>query len=106
MSSQSCRPAMQHTPDGERIGRPDATGREHAGMKWCRFQSGRTAAYGLVEGAAVVEVAGTPFGSHIYPGDVLWMGTDGATENIKDGDVVEVEIPAIGVLRNPVRRER
>jgi len=30
----------------------------------------------------------------LYPGDVLWMGTDGATENMKDGDVVEVEIRA------------
>jgi 2-keto-4-pentenoate hydratase/2-oxohepta-3-ene-1,7-dioic acid hydratase in catechol pathway len=42
----------------------------------------------------------------LYPGDVLWMGTDGATENMKDGDVVEVDIPGIGVLRNPVMRER
>ena len=42
----------------------------------------------------------------LYPGDVLWMGTDGATENIKDCDVVEIEIPGIGVLRNPVVRER
>ena len=42
----------------------------------------------------------------LYLGDVLWMGTDGATENMKDGDVVEVEIPGIGVLRNPVIRER
>ena len=42
----------------------------------------------------------------LHPGDVLWMGTDGATENMKDGDVVEVEVPGIGVLRNPVVRER
>jgi len=42
----------------------------------------------------------------LYPGDVLWMGTDGATENMKHGDVIEVEIPGIGVLRNPVVRER
>jgi 2-keto-4-pentenoate hydratase/2-oxohepta-3-ene-1,7-dioic acid hydratase in catechol pathway len=42
----------------------------------------------------------------LHPGDVLWMGTDGPTENMKDGDVVEVEIPGIGVLRNPVLRER
>jgi len=41
-----------------------------------------------------------------YPGDVLWMGTDGATENMQDGDVVEVEVAGIGVLRNPVVRER
>ena len=42
----------------------------------------------------------------LHPGDVLWMGTDGATENMKDGDVVEVEATGIGVLRNPVVRER
>jgi 2-keto-4-pentenoate hydratase/2-oxohepta-3-ene-1,7-dioic acid hydratase in catechol pathway len=42
----------------------------------------------------------------LHPGDVLWMGTDGATENIKHGDVVEIEILGIGVLRNPVLRER
>ncbi|HEX6209263.1 MAG TPA: fumarylacetoacetate hydrolase family protein [Methylomirabilota bacterium] len=42
----------------------------------------------------------------LHPGDVLWMGTDGPTENMKDGDLVEVEIPGIGVLRNPVVRER
>ena len=41
----------------------------------------------------------------LYPGDVLWMGTDGATENMKDGDVVEVECPEIGILRNPIVRE-
>ena len=42
----------------------------------------------------------------LYPGDVLWMGTDGPTENMKDGDVVEVEIGGIGTLRNLVVRER
>jgi 2-keto-4-pentenoate hydratase/2-oxohepta-3-ene-1,7-dioic acid hydratase in catechol pathway len=42
----------------------------------------------------------------LHPGDVLWMGTDGATENIKDGDLVEIDIPGIGTLRNPVVRER
>ncbi len=42
----------------------------------------------------------------LHPGDVLWMGTDGATENMKDGDVVEIEVPEIGVLRNPVVREK
>lgn len=41
----------------------------------------------------------------LYPGDVIWLGTDGATENIRHGDSVEIEIPGIGVLRNPVVRE-
>jgi 2-keto-4-pentenoate hydratase/2-oxohepta-3-ene-1,7-dioic acid hydratase in catechol pathway len=38
----------------------------------------------------------------LYPGDVIWMGTDGAPRNMKPGDVCEVEITGIGVLRNPV----
>jgi 2-keto-4-pentenoate hydratase/2-oxohepta-3-ene-1,7-dioic acid hydratase in catechol pathway len=42
----------------------------------------------------------------LMPGDVLWMGTDGETENMKDGDVVEIEISGIGTLRNPVIREK
>ena len=41
----------------------------------------------------------------IYAGDVMWMGCDGATPNIVPGDVVEIEIPGIGTLRNPVEAE-
>lgn len=41
----------------------------------------------------------------LVPGDILWMGTDGATENMKHGDVVAVEVSDIGTLRNPVVRE-
>ncbi len=36
----------------------------------------------------------------LWPGDVIWMGTDGASPNIRDGDVVEIEITGIGRLRN------
>ena len=42
----------------------------------------------------------------IYPGDVLWMGTDGAPENMKDGDTCEVEITEIGTLTNKVVWEK
>jgi 2-keto-4-pentenoate hydratase/2-oxohepta-3-ene-1,7-dioic acid hydratase in catechol pathway len=38
----------------------------------------------------------------LEPGDVLWMGTEGHAEQMKPGDVVEVEITGIGTLRNPV----
>ena len=41
----------------------------------------------------------------LYPGDVVWMGTEGAPENLKHGDTVEIEITGIGALRNPVVRE-
>ncbi|MBV9251025.1 MAG: fumarylacetoacetate hydrolase family protein [Acetobacteraceae bacterium] len=42
----------------------------------------------------------------LYPGDVIWMGTDGTSPDLKDGDVVEVELTGIGVLRNPFVREK
>jgi len=41
----------------------------------------------------------------LYPGDVVWMGTDGHSPNLKVGDLVEVEIDGIGVLRNPLVAE-
>jgi 2-keto-4-pentenoate hydratase/2-oxohepta-3-ene-1,7-dioic acid hydratase in catechol pathway len=41
----------------------------------------------------------------LYPGDVIWMGTDGTSPNLVDGDIIEVEITGIGTLRNPVKRE-
>ena len=41
----------------------------------------------------------------LYPGDVIWMGTDGATHNIKSGDVVDIDISGVGVLSNPVVAE-
>jgi 2-keto-4-pentenoate hydratase/2-oxohepta-3-ene-1,7-dioic acid hydratase in catechol pathway len=37
----------------------------------------------------------------LHPGDVIWMGTDGESPNLKPGDVVDVEITGIGHLRNP-----
>jgi 2-keto-4-pentenoate hydratase/2-oxohepta-3-ene-1,7-dioic acid hydratase in catechol pathway len=36
----------------------------------------------------------------LYPGDMIWMGTDGTSPDLKAGDVVEVEITGIGTLRN------
>jgi 2-keto-4-pentenoate hydratase/2-oxohepta-3-ene-1,7-dioic acid hydratase in catechol pathway len=42
----------------------------------------------------------------LYPGDVVWMGTEGAPENLKHGDTVEVEITGIGTLRNKFVAER
>ena len=41
----------------------------------------------------------------LYPGDMIWMGTDGATQNMKPGDVVDVEITGIGTLSNPIIAE-
>lgn len=41
----------------------------------------------------------------LWPGDVIWLGTDNATlPDLKHGDVCEVVQKDIGVLRNPVVR--
>jgi 2-keto-4-pentenoate hydratase/2-oxohepta-3-ene-1,7-dioic acid hydratase in catechol pathway len=39
----------------------------------------------------------------LEPGDLVYTGTSGSPAPLADGDVVEIEIPGIGVLRNPVR---
>jgi 2-keto-4-pentenoate hydratase/2-oxohepta-3-ene-1,7-dioic acid hydratase in catechol pathway len=38
----------------------------------------------------------------LVPGDVIYTGTPGNTRAMQPGDVVEVEIEGVGVLRNPV----
>jgi 2-keto-4-pentenoate hydratase/2-oxohepta-3-ene-1,7-dioic acid hydratase in catechol pathway len=42
----------------------------------------------------------------LQPGDLIFTGTPGKTDALKDGDVVEVEIEGIGVLRNKVVAEK
>ncbi len=39
----------------------------------------------------------------LLPGDIIATGTPAGTTQLKSGDVVEVEIPGVGVLRNPVQ---
>jgi 2-keto-4-pentenoate hydratase/2-oxohepta-3-ene-1,7-dioic acid hydratase in catechol pathway len=38
----------------------------------------------------------------LYPGDLIATGTPAGVSKMKDGDVVEVEVAGIGVLRNQV----
>jgi 2-keto-4-pentenoate hydratase/2-oxohepta-3-ene-1,7-dioic acid hydratase in catechol pathway len=40
----------------------------------------------------------------LYPGDVISMGSPPGVQPLEHGDVVEVEVEGIGVLRNSVRR--
>jgi 2-keto-4-pentenoate hydratase/2-oxohepta-3-ene-1,7-dioic acid hydratase in catechol pathway len=40
----------------------------------------------------------------LEPGDLIFTGTPGETPTMNGGDIVEVEIGGIGVLRNPVLR--
>ncbi|MCL4850032.1 MAG: fumarylacetoacetate hydrolase family protein, partial [Bryobacteraceae bacterium] len=39
----------------------------------------------------------------LNPGDAIYTGTPGQTSRMKPGDVVEIDIEGIGVLRNPVK---
>jgi len=38
----------------------------------------------------------------LYPGDLIATGTPAGVSRLKPGDVVEVEVAGIGVLRNQV----
>ncbi|HLK50520.1 MAG TPA: fumarylacetoacetate hydrolase family protein [Bryobacteraceae bacterium] len=38
----------------------------------------------------------------LLPGDLIFTGTPGTTRKMSPGDIVEVDIESIGVLRNPV----
>ena len=38
----------------------------------------------------------------LLPGDVIFTGTPGATAALAPGDVFEVEVEGVGILRNPV----
>ncbi len=40
----------------------------------------------------------------LEPGDQIWTGTPGTTAAMQPGDVVEIEVGGVGVLRNTVRR--
>ena len=40
----------------------------------------------------------------LAPGDLIWTGTPGTTQRMQPGDVVEIEVGGVGVLRNTVRR--
>jgi 2-keto-4-pentenoate hydratase/2-oxohepta-3-ene-1,7-dioic acid hydratase in catechol pathway len=39
----------------------------------------------------------------LEPGDLIATGTPAGTAAMKSGDVVEVEIPGVGILKNPVK---
>ena len=38
----------------------------------------------------------------LHPGDLIFTGTPGATSAMKPGDVVEIEVEGVGVLRNRI----
>ena len=38
----------------------------------------------------------------LEPGDVIYTGTPGATQAMQPGDVVEIELEGVGILRNTI----
>ena len=42
----------------------------------------------------------------LEPGDMIYTGTPGQPGEMKDGDVCEIEIEGVGVLRNPIKLEK
>lgn len=40
----------------------------------------------------------------LYPGDVIYTGTPGETSPMKPGDVIEIELEGVGVLRNKIAK--
>jgi hypothetical protein len=62
-------------------------------MKWCRCLVEQRVSYGLIDDDRVTEVSGSP------------LGTQGADGDMAPGDVIEVEVSDIGVLRNYVVAE-
>jgi 2-keto-4-pentenoate hydratase/2-oxohepta-3-ene-1,7-dioic acid hydratase in catechol pathway len=39
----------------------------------------------------------------LYPGDLIATGTPAGVSRLKSGDVVEVEVAGVGVLRNQIQ---
>jgi len=39
----------------------------------------------------------------LEPGDLIYTGTPGKTTPLESGDVVEIELEGVGVLRNEVK---
>lgn len=38
----------------------------------------------------------------LFPGDIIYTGTPGTTKAMKPGDVIEIEVEGVGVLRNRI----
>ena len=38
----------------------------------------------------------------LYPGDVVWMGSEGKAPALRPGDRVDIQISGLGVPSNPV----
>ena len=64
-------------------------------------QDGRTS--DMVQGIAELIEYVSGF-TTLLPGDVILTGTPAGVTTLKHGDIVEIEIDGLGMLRNPVIR--
>ena len=71
----------------------------HNGEVWEDFSSGEM----ICDVATYISVLSEY--ATLGPGDVIWMGTQGADGDMVPGDTIEVEISGIGTLRNYVVAE-
>jgi 2-keto-4-pentenoate hydratase/2-oxohepta-3-ene-1,7-dioic acid hydratase in catechol pathway len=78
--------------DLEVIGRVNGVTRQHG--KASEMHVGIPALVAFISSAMTLE-----------PGDLVLTGTPAGVGPLVPGDVVEVEVPGVGVLRNPVRAE-
>ncbi len=60
---------------------------------------------GMIHGVAAVASFMSRYVT-LYPGDLIFTGTPGTTSAMRHGDVVEVELEEVGILRNPVVRHQ
>ena len=63
-------------------------------------QRGRVAEMAFPIPALIAYISGV---MTLEPGDVIATGTPAGVGPLRDGDVVEVEIPGVGTLQNPVK---
>lgn len=68
-------------------------------------EADRGSTSGMVQNCYAI-VSGISKYCTLHPGDIILTGAPGAVEQIRPGDVVEVEIPGIGTLRNHVVAEK
>ena len=78
--------------DLEVIGRVNGTVRQHGRAREMHF--GIPTLVSFISGVMTLE-----------PGDLILTGTPAGVGPLAAGDIVEVEIPGVGILRNPVRAE-
>ena len=88
-----CGPVDRHRP------RPRSACRCRRGStaRWCSSRAPRTCC-----STAPPSSASSAASSRWRPGDLIYTGTPGNTRALRPGDVVEVELEGVGLLRNPV----